>query len=260
MTRIIRLMETASTNQFLKEKNLTTSTEGSITVVVADYQTAGKGQGTNTWESESGKNLLFSILVHPTTLPIERQYILSEAAALSYKEVLDAYTEDISVKWPNDIYWQDRKISGTLIETSLSKGAIKDFIIGTGININQREFHSDAPNPVSLCQITGRETPLEEVLNKVVESFEKYYQMVVDGAYDTISKRYHEALYRKEGLFPYRDQNGRFTAEIVRVKDDGHLVLKDSQGNTREYAFKEVQFVMRDAEFLENEVRKMRNA
>ncbi len=244
MTRIIRLMETASTNQFLKEKNLTTSTEGSITVIVADYQTAGKGQGTNTWESESGKNLLFSILVHPTTLPIERQYILSEAAALSYKEVLDAYTEDISVKWPNDIYWQDRKISGTLIETSLSKGAIKDFIIGTGININQREFHSDAPNPVSLCQITGRETPLEEVLNKVVESFEKYYQMVVDGAYDTISKRYHNSLYRKEGLFPYCDQNGRFTAEIVRVKDDGHLVLKDSQGNAREYAFKEVEFII----------------
>ena len=247
MTRIIRLMETASTNQFLKEKNLTTSTEGSITVIVADYQTAGKGQGTNTWESESGKNLLFSILVHPTTLPIERQYILSEAAALSYKEVLDAYTEDISVKWPNDIYWQDRKISGTLIETSLSKGAIKDFIIGTGININQREFHSDAPNPVSLCQITGRETPLEEVLNKVVESFEEYYQMVIDGAYDTISKRYHEALYRKEGLFPYRDRKGEFTASIDHVKDNGHLVLKDADGNTREYAFKDVEFVMRDA-------------
>lgn len=247
MTRIIRLMETASTNQFLKEKNLTTSTEGSITVIVADYQTAGKGQGTNTWESESGKNLLFSILVHPTTLPIERQYILSEAAALSYKEVLDAYTEDISVKWPNDIYWQDRKISGTLIETSLSKGAIKDFIIGTGINVNQKEFRSDAPNPVSLYQITGREIPLEEVLNKVVESFEKYYQMVVDGAYDTISKRYHNSLYRKEGLFPYRDRNGEFTASIDHVKDNGHLVLRDSEGNTREYAFKEVQFVMRDA-------------
>lgn len=257
MTRIIHLVETTSTNQFLKEnashlsscqeKPFTASSEESITVVVADYQTAGKGQGTNTWESEKGKNLLFSILVHPTTLPIERQYILSEAAALSYKEVLDAYTEDISVKWPNDIYWQDRKVSGTLIETSLSKGVFKDFIIGTGINVNQKEFRSDAPNPVSLCQITGREIPLEEVQDRVVEKFEEYYQMVIEGAYETISKRYHEALYRKGGLFPYRDRNGEFTASIDHVKDNGHLVLKDADGNAREYAFKEVQFVMRNA-------------
>ena len=257
MTRIIHLVETTSTNQFLKEnashlsscqeKTFTASSEESITVVVADYQTAGKGQGTNTWESEKGKNLLFSILVHPTTLPIERQYILSEAAALSYKEVLDAYTEDVSVKWPNDIYWQDRKVSGTLIETSLSKGVFKDFIIGTGINVNQKEFRSDAPNPVSLCQITGREIPLEEVQDRVVEKFEEYYQMVIEGAYETISKRYHEALYRKEGLFPYRDRNGEFTASIDHVKDNGHLVLKDTDGNAREYAFKEVQFGMRNA-------------
>ena len=257
MTRIIHLVETTSTNQFLKEnashlsscleKPFTASSEESITVVVADYQTAGKGQGTNTWESEKEKNLLFSILVHPTTLPIERQYILSEAAALSYKEVLDAYTEDISVKWPNDIYWQDRKVSGTLIETSLSKGVFKDFIIGTGINVNQKEFRSDAPNPVSLCQITGREIPLEEVQDRVVEKFEEYYQMVIEDAYETISKRYHEALYRKEGLFPYRDRNGEFTASIDHVKDNGHLVLKDTDGNAREYAFKEVQFVMRNA-------------
>lgn len=257
MTRIIHLVETTSTNQFLKEnashlsscqeKPFKASSEESITVVVADYQTAGKGQGTNTWESEKGKNLLFSILVHPTTLPIERQYILSEAAALSYKEVLDAYTEDISVKWPNDIYWQDCKVSGTLIETSLSKGVFKDFIIGTGINVNQKEFRSDAPNPVSLCQITGREIPLEEVQDRVVEKYEEYYQMVIEGAYETISKRYHEALYRKEGLFPYRDRNGEFTASIDHVKDNGHLVLKDTDGNAREYAFKEVQFVMRNA-------------
>ena len=240
MVQMIRLTETESTNKFLKEFG---KAEEPITIVVADYQTAGKGQGTNTWESESGKNLLFSILVHPASLPIERQYILSEAAALSYKAVLDTYTADVSVKWPNDIYWQDRKISGTLIETALKKGVIKDFIIGTGININQQEFRSDAPNPVSLCQIIGREVPLEEVLNKVVESFEEYYRMVIDGAYDTISQRYHDALYRKEGLFPYRDKNGAFMAAIVEVKDDGHLVLKDSEGNLREYGFKEVEYV-----------------
>lgn len=244
MVQKIRLKEIASTNKFLKELG---KTEEPITIVVADYQTAGKGQGTNTWESERGKNLLFSILVHPTTIPIERQYILSEAAALSYKAVLDSYTTGISVKWPNDIYWQDRKISGTLIETALSKGVIKDFIIGTGINVNQQEFRSDAPNPVSLCQIIGREVPLEEVMNKVVDAFKRYYQMVIDVAYDTISQRYHASLYRKEGLFPYRDKDGEFMAAIDHVEDDGHLVLKDSDGNLRAYAFKEVHFIIHNA-------------
>ena len=240
-TEVIHLEETASTNAFLRQQHA----EAPIVAAQAEYQTNGRGQGTNTWESERGKNLLFSILVHPTTLPVDQQYILSEAVALTYKQVLDQYTDGITVKWPNDIYWNDRKISGTLIETNLAAGHIKDFIIGTGININQERFVSDAPNPVSLRQILGREVDKQTIFDKILKTFIGYYALVTEGCYDEISCRYHAALYRRSGFHAYRDASGDFQAELVKVCNDGHLVLRDSSGNERRYAFKEVMFIIR---------------
>ena len=153
---VVRLDAVDSTNSFLR--TYTPADDEPMTVVVADYQTAGRGLGTNTWESEAGKNLLFSVLVHPTMLPVRSQFLLSEAGALALKEALTDYVkDDIRLKWPNDIYWKDKKLSGTLIETKLAGGRIKDCIFGVGLNVNQEAFHSDAPNPVSLCQILGHE-------------------------------------------------------------------------------------------------------
>ena len=120
-------------------------------------QTAGRGQAGNSWESEAGKNLLFGLLFHPREVEANRQFILSQAVALSICETLSDYAEDIRIKWPNDIYWKDRKICGMLIENTLVGRCIENCIIGAGININQQTFCSDAPNPVSLRQITGKE-------------------------------------------------------------------------------------------------------
>lgn len=151
--RIIRLEETTSTNNYLRglvgKESLP---EGSI--VVTEYQTAGRGQVGNTWESEPGKNLMFSIILYPDFLPANRQFLISQIAALSVKETLDAYVDGITVKWPNDIYWRDKKICGMLIENDLTGHSLYCSVIGIGININQREFLSDALNPVSLVQIT----------------------------------------------------------------------------------------------------------
>lgn len=240
--RIIRVNQTESTNTFLR--NYTPSDHEDITIAVATYQTAGRGQGANTWESEAGKNLLFSILVRPKRLPVRCQFLLSEAAALSVHDVLAGYTDDMTVKWPNDIYWKDKKISGTLIETSLSKNGISRFIIGTGVNINQQQFLSDAPNPVSLCQIVGHEMPLNEVLDKIIAGFDKYYNMIIDGDYIDIAALYHLNLYRRKGFHTYRDKNGEFEGAIVEVEDDGHLILRDREGRVRSYAFKQVEFVL----------------
>ena len=146
--KIIHLAQTASTNDYLRA--LPSPQDDCMTVVYADWQTAGRGQGSNKWESEAGKNLLFSILVCPTSVDITRQFVLSMAGALAVKAALDKYTDGISLKWPNDIYWHDRKISGTLIETSVKGRTLARCIYGIGLNVNQREFHSDAPNPVSL--------------------------------------------------------------------------------------------------------------
>lgn len=239
-TKIIRLDETDSTNRFLKEYG--EDGEDDLTVAVADYQTAGKGQGSHTWESEPGKNLLFSIKVHPHWVPVTRQFVLSMAEALAIKEALDSYTDGITLKWPNDVYWNDKKISGTLIETSIDSKGIKTCVFGTGINVNQVEFHSDAPNPVSLAQILGHEVDREEILQKVLDAFGRYYELLRRADYMDVSGIYHLSLYRRKGYHRYEDKDGEFEGAFVEVEDDGHLVLHDKKGVIRSYTFGELKF------------------
>lgn len=242
--KIIHLHQTASTNDYLRA--LPSPQDDSMTVVYADWQTAGRGQGSNKWESEAGKNLLFSILVCPTSIDITRQFVLSMAGALAVKAALDKYTDGISLKWPNDIYWHDRKISGTLIETSVKGRTLARCIYGTGINVNQREFHSDAPNPVSLYNIIGVETPAVQLLDEIVQHFDHYYSLAVSGSADSVVSQYHAALYRREGLHLYEDTSTgeQFSARIDHVSVDGRLHLALSDGTRREYTLKEVRFVL----------------
>ena len=239
--RLIHLRQVDSTNRYLRE--LPPIGEG-MTVVVTDYQTAGKGQGLNTWESEKGMNLLMSVLVKPISLPPRQQFVLSEAGALAVGVALSSYTEGIVLKWPNDIYWHDRKISGTLIETAIGSNALRHCIWGIGVNVNQRMFRSDAPNPVSLCQIIGHETPVDEVMTRILDALETELNVLSDGNADSVRNRYHQWLYRREGFHAYRDAEGDFRAEILRVEDDGHLILRDVHGRERSYAFKEVEQII----------------
>ena len=239
---IIRLEETDSTNTYLRQH--ASQMETWMTVVTAEYQTAGRGQGVHTWESNRSENLLFSVLTHPVMVPVRSQFLLSEAGALALKEVLDGYTDGITLKWPNDIYWNDRKLSGTLIETSIGGGRIKNCVFGIGLNVNQKTFESDAPNPVSLAQILGHDIDREQLFKQIVAAFEKYYRMLENGQYDAISALYHEALYRRQGFYMYEDGDGRFEGAIVEVGDDGLLVLRDRDGRFREYEFREVKFVL----------------
>lgn len=240
-TKMIRLKEVDSTNRFLKQ--LDSYDEDALTIAVADFQTAGKGQGSHTWEGEAGKNLLFSMMVCPHWVPVRQQFLLSEAGALAVKDALDTYTDGITLKWPNDVYWNDKKISGTLIETSVDSKGIKRCIFGIGLNINQEVFMSDAPNPVSLCQIVGHEVDREEVLGKIIESFKKYYELLRRSDYMDVSGIYYLSLYRRKGFHWYEDKDGKFEGAFVEVEDDGHLILHDKQGVIRSYAFGEVKFL-----------------
>lgn len=245
--RYIEVGETDSTSNYVK--SILATLDGvektpRMAVAYADYQTAGRGQGTNHWESERGKNLLFSILCHPVWVPVQSQFLISEAIAIALHDALSVYTSDITIKWPNDIYWKNKKISGTIIENSLSGGHIRDCIVGTGVNINQDEFKSDAPNPVSLKQIIGKETPLMPVLKDIVNRFDAYLMDLRNGNYEKIVSLYMSYLYRSHGFFPYRDKDGEFEAAIVEVEDDGHLVLRDKGDHMRRYAFKEVEIVL----------------
>lgn len=240
-TKIIRLEEIDSTNRYLKDYREEGDEE--MIVAVADYQAAGKGQGTHTWESEKGKNLLFSIKVYPHWIPVRRQFVLSMAGALAVKDALDSYVENITLKWPNDVYWNDKKISGTLIENTIDSKGIKSCVFGIGLNVNQLVFHSDAPNPVSLAQILGHEVDRDEVLKKILDGFEKYYELLRRADYMDVSGIYHLSLYRRKGFHPYRDADGEFEGALVEVEDDGHLILHDRQGRIRSYSFGEISIV-----------------
>ena len=230
--KIVHIAQTNSTNQWLREQG------GEEDMVVwADYQTAGRGQGSNHWESERGKNLTFSMLIHPQGIPANRQFSISMAVSLAICEALGQHIGDLSIKWPNDIYWRNGKICGILIENTLHGTMIRDSIIGVGLNVNQRTFQSDAPNPVSLWQICEYETDCELLLKGILRSFEKYLGQ-------DVKEQYISMLYRRRGFHPYADQKGAFMAEIVDVEDDGHLLLRDDNGLQRRYAFKEVTYII----------------
>ena len=255
--KIIHIDETDSTNRWLKEglaaddsgltqtivnvgvrKSLLSSAAINI-AVVADYQTAGRGCGTNTWESERGKNLLFSLLIHPTDISANEQFRITEAVSVALCQTLQPYlTHRVEIKWPNDIYVGDRKICGILIENRLQGSTIKDSIIGIGLNVNQREFKSDAPNPVSLYQLTGKETDLGELLKAFLAAFDETYNC------KTTCFAYREMLYRRQKYATYATKTTCFTARLMDVLPDGRLLLVDKDGQEQLYAFKEIQFII----------------
>ena len=230
--KIVHIDETDSTNRWIKENG-----EGRM-VVVADYQTAGKGCGTNSWESERGKNLTFSMLIHPTDIPASQQFRITEVVSVALCEVLEQYIGDVSIKWPNDIYMGDKKICGVLIENRLQGNVIVDSIIGIGLNVNQTEFVSDAPNPVSLRQLLGREIDREALLHDFLETLETV------SSSETTYSAYRNKLFRMGKQAVFSDETGRFEGTIQDVETDGRLLIKDLSGQARRYAFKEVQFVI----------------
>lgn len=240
--KIIRLQEVDSTNAFLRTY---TPEEGEeMTVVSTEYQTAGKGQGKNTWESNPGENLLFSILTHPVDVAAKRQFILSQAIALAIRDALRIYIGDIEVKWPNDIYWHNHKLGGILIECSLKGALVKDCVMGIGIDVNQETFENLTKNPISIYQITGRHIDRDNLLESIIEELQHYLQLIEEKRYDEIAADYMNTLYRRTGYHTYRDENGEFMARFVTIEPSGRLVLKDEDGYIRTYSFKEVKFMI----------------
>ena len=253
--KIIHIDETDSTNRWLKDKAskaealgfapqtlrlqpLNTNTSEN-TVVWTDYQTAGRGCGTNTWESERGKNLLFSMLIHPTDISANEQFRITEIVSVALCQTLQAYINNkVEIKWPNDIYVGDKKICGILIENRLQGNVIKESIIGIGLNVNQTAFKSDAPNPVSIRQLTGKETDLEELLQAFLRAFDVTYHS------KTTCFTYKSMLYRRGKYAYYEDKTSCFGATLTDVLPDGRLLLVDKDGRERLYAFKEVSFII----------------
>lgn len=214
-------------------------------LISADYQTAGRGQGKNTWESEDKQNLLFAFRFFPTQIMAVHQYKLLECISVAVAEALEKYTRTkVAIKWPNDIYCGDKKICGILIEHDICGAYLSETRCGIGINVNQAVFKSDAPNPVSLRQLLGKEVDRAAVLRNFLKFFMKAYEIVLDGQKDKVEWDYEKRLYRLSGFYPYRDADGVFEAEIGAILQDGRLMLVDRTGKERIYAHKEVEYII----------------
>lgn len=240
MTPILKLDETSSTNEYLKNM-LTKRAVEDKTIVVADYQSGGKGQRGNSWESEREKNLLFSIVLYPKMIKANEQFIISQLVSLAIKEMLDKYASNITIKWPNDVYWKDKKIGGVLIENTLDGDTITQSIIGVGININQTKFESDAPNPVSLKQITKKDFDPNSIL---IEITDRIFNLYGKSDSEEIRTKYRQSLFRREGYHLYYDGVRDLLAKIKAVESTGTLVLETIDGEERRFGFKEVVYIL----------------
>jgi len=221
----------------------------------AGYQTAGRGQTGNGWESEADKNLLCSILLdinrfHLSVTP----FTINIAVCVALYRMIQSILPDdsrLSIKWPNDIYYGDKKLAGILIENMFNGYEVEYTIAGIGLNVNQTTFVSDAPNPVSLKQITGIDYDLEEMMNQLLDELDKALTT-------THEEFYRTHLYRREGFWPFVEREvstaptmnadaqtqGRFMARIVDVLPSGEIVLQDEQGEEKTYHFKQVRYVI----------------
>lgn len=229
-----------STNNLIKRF---TVKKGEILTVAAGYQTGGYGQKGNKWESEEGKNLLFSMIFFADSIPASQQFLVSQAVSLSIREALVHYVpheEKLTIKWPNDIYYEDKKICGFLVTCDIEENHLGRCTIGIGLNVNQESFSSDAPNPVSLKQITNHPHDITEVKLHILRCFRQYFSTLKDKRFSCIQRAYESHLYHRDGFHSYKDSNGTFLAEITHISPQGILTLQDKDGHTRHYAFKEV--------------------
>lgn len=227
------ISNTNSTNTLMKELLAKGEWPEGERFLYTAFQTAGRGQAGNGWESEEGKNLLCSILLPPN----KNLYFLNIAIGVALLRVIG---EDFTIKWPNDIYFGDKKVAGILIENAIIGNEIKYSIAGIGLNVNQTTFVSDAPNPVSLKQIRGQEYDIERLMNHLFETV----QRVLNESEQEVWAYYKSHLYRREGFWPFEDKDGPFEAAIKDVLPTGEIVLEDKKGQERIYHFKQVRYVI----------------
>lgn len=214
-------------------------------IIVAERQTAGRGQRGHRWESAEQQNLTLTLVLEPTFLEPERQFLLSEAVALGVRDMLSEYGITARIKWTNDIYVGDRKIAGILIEHKLQGAAIARTIAGIGLNVNQMAFSADLPNPISMRQARHFEFDREEVLACLASHLMARYEQLRGGDVESLQEDYHENLFRLGALNWFALPDGRrFRGTIRGVEPSGALRVEDEKRVERSYLFKEIEFLL----------------
>lgn len=257
--------QTDSTNSLMQrllkgeDQEYAACLKADIPLIYTTYQTAGRGQTGNGWESERGKNLLLSYLLREPEVNISEMFLLNVIAAVAAHRTIAEWLSFeqrpmLSIKWPNDIYIGNRKIAGILVENSLSGTKIQHSIAGIGINVNQEQWVSGAPNPVSIKQLTG----VKADIDAIVKRFEHKLETTLSWTPVQLRNYYRVHQYRCNGYWPFVEREvstaptmnataeveGQFMACIKEILPTGEIVLIDQQGNQRKYHFKQVRYVL----------------
>ena len=243
MLKFIHLEQIDSTNAYLQRQQ----SECDIRnwVVSADEQTAGKGMGSNGWESEVGKNLTFSLALDMGFLPAERQFLLSEAVPLGIIEVLDTLlpSEKLSIKWPNDIYFENRKLAGILINSTIKANMMDISIIGIGLNVNQMKFKDWPTHPISLKMVTGKEYDLKPLLEQIAERILIKVQQL-QSTPTSIEKEYLKRLFRYRTWADYEVEGKVLRLFMTGIDSFGRLQLLDTENKSYCFDIKEIRFII----------------
>ena len=243
---VIRLKEVESTNLYVRACSDKDRGLNHGTIVLAEKQTEGKGMGDNTWHSEEGKNLNLSILLRPETLPPEKQFVLNKAIALAVSDFVEAIVPDkkICIKWPNDIYIEDMKVAGILISNTIKGNKLEDVIVGIGVNVNQRKFPQNIPNPISLRKFFNHNLHLNECLETLCLFLRKRYEEIILGEIQKINKEYNSKLFRLGEIHRFIKDREIIRAKITGVSEFGQLQLTTVKKEKLLFGFKEVEFVI----------------
>ncbi len=241
--KIIWADKVSSTNHMMLEM-IETQHLPDGSVIVAGYQTAGRGLDKNTWESEAGKNLTFTVLLYPDFLPAEEQYYLTKAISLGLIDFLkDEIQEEVFIKWPNDLYIGRKKVAGILIQNGIKANKFDYAIVGIGLNVNQDIFYSDAPNPVSLRNVTGKDYDLAQILRGLCKRMNIRYEQLRWGAKKSLDDDYLSNLLRYCKPASYIYKGKPLDATIIGVNKHGQLILEVRDKNIIECDLKEVEYV-----------------
>jgi BirA family biotin operon repressor/biotin-[acetyl-CoA-carboxylase] ligase len=212
------------------------------TLVITPEQTAGKGQRGNSWEAEFNKNLTFSLIFKPLFLSVSHQFYLNIISSLAVRDtVANLLQTEVKVKWPNDIYLDNKKIAGILIQNSIKKNHIGSTVIGIGLNVNQDLFQDR--KAISMKNYFKEEISIDQVLNLLLEKIEAYYLKLRDNKLEELYQNYLANLYRFNELHDFKSDNTCFSGTITGLDENGRLIIKVKE-ETRAFSFKEVEFVM----------------
>ncbi len=240
---IIKLNAIDSTNDFLKDLSRNQSIDN-FTVVVAQKQTNGKGQMGATWYSDEGKNLIMSILIKDVLQNFDEIFHLNVAVALSILHVLDDFNiPKLSVKWPNDIMSDHKKICGILIENSFKSDTKIESVVGIGLNVNQRKF-DDLPKASSMALVAENEFDLDLILNKIIFQIKKNCSWILSNQSDKLWQEYHKCLFKINVPMAFEDAiQNKFMGIIKGVSTDGRLQVLLEDNLVKNYGIKEVQIL-----------------